>query len=70
MIRSQELKNGIARRPERSLVRWIARSRSALIVPAKEGNHPEGPFGGKRGVGLKNCLWETRRMRWNPQKNY
>jgi len=61
-----ELEAGIIEQRERSEIRRIVRSRSALIVPMKEENHPEGSSGGKRGVGLKNCYWETRRIQWNP----
>ena len=28
---------------------------SALMLPMKPGNRPEGPGGGKRGVGRRNC---------------
>jgi hypothetical protein len=33
--------------------------RSTLIVPGKRGNHPEGPRGGKGGVGSRN-RWRER----------
>jgi hypothetical protein len=53
---------GIAERRERSEARRAARSRSALIIPGRRGNRPEGPCGGKGGVGSGSRRWETRRM--------
>ncbi|KPJ89885.1 MAG: hypothetical protein AMS17_00185 [Spirochaetes bacterium DG_61] len=43
--------NGIAKRRERSAVRRAASSLSVLIVPVKRGNGPDGPCGGKGGIG-------------------
>lgn len=44
-----------------------AGSRSALIVPRKRGNRPEGPRGGKGSVGSRNCWRERLRERRIPR---
>jgi hypothetical protein len=44
-------------------------SRSASIVPRKRGNRPEGPRGGKRGVGTRNCWRERSRERRFPGRS-
>ena len=50
---------GTAKRRKRSAAGWAQGSRSTPIVPRKRGNHPEGPRGGKRGVGPRNS-WRER----------
>jgi hypothetical protein len=40
-----------------------AGSRSALVVPTKRGNRPEGPRGGKGSAGSRNCWRERLRGR-------
>jgi hypothetical protein len=51
--------HGTAERRQRSEVGGAMGSRSALIVPRKRGNRPEGPCGGKGGAGTRD-RWRAR----------
>lgn len=50
-------------------MRRCGRSLSAFIVPEMAGNRPEGPGGGKGGIGVWSCSSETRKVAMNTEEN-